>query len=44
MGAALFGELPNIVLANIAQQAVCKVAKETFKHLLTLQDPGISPG
>ncbi|KAG1743457.1 P-loop containing nucleoside triphosphate hydrolase protein [Suillus lakei] len=35
-GATLFGELLNVVFANIGQQAVRKVAKETFEHLLNL--------
>ncbi|KAG1722225.1 P-loop containing nucleoside triphosphate hydrolase protein [Suillus paluster] len=35
-GATLFGELLNVVFANIGQQAVRKVARETFEHLLNL--------
>ncbi|KAG1834641.1 P-loop containing nucleoside triphosphate hydrolase protein [Suillus subalutaceus] len=35
-GATLFGELLNIVFANIGQQAVRRVARETFEHLLNL--------
>ncbi|KAG2131378.1 P-loop containing nucleoside triphosphate hydrolase protein [Suillus clintonianus] len=35
-GATLFGELLNVVFANIGQQAVRKVARETFQHLLNL--------
>ncbi|KIK45245.1 hypothetical protein CY34DRAFT_801869 [Suillus luteus UH-Slu-Lm8-n1] len=35
-GATLFGELLNVVFANIGQQAVRRVARETFEHLLNL--------
>jgi hypothetical protein len=35
-GATLCGELLNVVFANIGQQAVRKVARETFEHLLNL--------
>ncbi|KAG0696220.1 P-loop containing nucleoside triphosphate hydrolase protein [Suillus ampliporus] len=35
-GATLFGELLNVVFANIGQQAVRKVARQTFEHLLNL--------
>jgi ATP-binding cassette, subfamily B (MDR/TAP), member 7 len=34
MGATLFSELLNAVFANIGQQAVRRVARETFDHLL----------
>ena len=36
IGATLFSELLNAVFASIGQQAVRKVARETFEHLLNL--------
>ncbi|KAJ7679190.1 iron-sulfur clusters transporter ATM1 [Mycena polygramma] len=36
IGSAVFGELLNAVFANIGQNAIRKVAKETFEHLLSL--------
>ena len=36
IGATLFGELLNAVLANIGQRAIRRVARETFQHLLNM--------
>lgn len=36
IGATLFGELLNAVLANIGQRAIRRVARETFQHLLSM--------
>ncbi|KAF8730637.1 hypothetical protein AX14_005326 [Amanita brunnescens Koide BX004] len=36
IGATLFSELLNAVLANIGQRAIRRVARETFQHLLNM--------
>ncbi|KAK2460266.1 hypothetical protein APHAL10511_007655 [Amanita phalloides] len=36
IGATLFSELLNAVLANIGQRAIRRVARETFEHLLNM--------
>ncbi|KAF8630702.1 hypothetical protein AX15_002756 [Amanita polypyramis BW_CC] len=36
IGATLFSELLNAVLANIGQRAIRRVARETFEHLLSM--------
>jgi len=33
---SLFGELRNAVFASISQNAIRKVARETFEHLLSM--------
>lgn len=38
-GASLFGELRNAIFAGVAQKAIRQVSRQTFEHLMKLEQP-----